>query len=149
MIGNGLSQMNVLDEESKLTLQNLESLLTELISISQKELENKELSEKEYNFINNFPNLLNTIIGKVEDKSKKTTLICDVHTDQNSEKVLEEATGYVKLIVVAFKLTNGSILLGVGPVLSYYEFKRSIRNRLTDEKWQELLSSNDSPKEPE
>jgi hypothetical protein len=148
MISNGLSQMNVLDEESEISLQNLESLLTEIISISAKELENKELSEKEYDFINNFPMLLNAIVDKVEDKSKKTTIISDVHTDRNSEKVLEEATGHVKLIVVAFKLSNERILLGVGPVLSYFEFKQPIKSRLTDETWRELLSSEGAPKEP-
>jgi hypothetical protein len=34
----------------------------------------------------------------------------------------------------------------VGPVLSYYEFKQPMNDRLTDEAWRELL---DSPKKPE
>jgi len=36
--------------------------------------------------------------------------------------------------------------LAAAPVLSYYEFKHPMSNRLTDEAWRELL---DSPKKPE
>ena len=70
----------------------------------------------------------------------------DVHTEQNTKQVLEEGVGYVNLMVVAYKVPDGRILIGAGPVMSYYEFKWPMSDRLTDEKWQEMLESN--PPEP-
>jgi len=49
---------------------------------------------------------------------------------------------------VAYKLPQGHILLGVGPVFSYYEFKQPMENRLTDEAWREMLNTQ-YPPEPE
>jgi hypothetical protein len=36
----------------------------------------------------------------------------------------------------------------VGPVLSYYEFKYPMSDRLTDEKWREILESGKVPERP-
>jgi hypothetical protein len=56
--------------------------------------------------------------------------------------VLEEGVGYVKLILVAYRVPDGRILLGAGPVFSYYEFKHPMDDRLTDEAWKEMLQDN-------
>nr|QNO44068.1 hypothetical protein DKCKCFMF_00001 [Methanosarcinales archaeon ANME-2c ERB4]QNO44209.1 hypothetical protein BDDIBOIB_00004 [Methanosarcinales archaeon ANME-2c ERB4] len=148
MTNSGLTEMNVLDGLSKYRLENLESILARLVNISSKELENEELSEDDYNFIKNFGDNLDGVIADVDDKAKKTTIIADVHTDSNTEHVLEEGVGYVDLIVVAYKLPDGRILVGAGPVMSYYEFKHPMDDRLTDEAWRELLDSN-PPERPE
>jgi len=74
--------------------------------------------------------------------------VADVHTDGNTEKVLEEGVGYIKTAVIAYRLPEGHILLGVGPTFSYYEFKQPMENRLTDENWRKILDSNPPP-EPE
>ncbi len=148
MTNKGLSEMNVLDEKAKSRLNNLERILERLVKISKKELKNEELTEDDYDFIKNFGEELNGVIDEVPEKSKKTTIIADVHTDQNTRKVLEEGIGYVKLIAVAYKLPDNRILIGAGPVFSYYEFKQSMKNRLTDEKWRDLLESN-PPQSPE
>ena len=42
--------------------------------------------------------------------------VADVHTDLNSGTVLEEAIGYLKVLLVAFKLPDGKISIGAGPV---------------------------------
>ncbi|MCK4724055.1 MAG: DUF3160 domain-containing protein, partial [Dehalococcoidia bacterium] len=73
----------------------------------------------------------------------------DVHTDANPPmQVLEEGVGYVDLILVAYKVPDGRIIVGAGPVLSYYEFKHPISDRLTDEAWQEMLERGDEPERP-
>jgi len=54
----------------------------------------------------------------------------------------------VKLIVVAYRVPDGRILIGAGPVMSYYEFKQPMSDRLTDEGWREMLAS-DPPERPE
>jgi len=76
-------------------------------------------------------------------------MIADVHTEGNTEKVLEEGTGFVKTAIIAYRLPQGHIVLGVGPVFSYYEFKQSMSERLSDEAWREILESGEAPEEPE
>ena len=148
MTNRGLEDMGVLDDNSRSRLQNLEKLLERLVKISEKELKAEELTQEDYDFIKNFGDLLNSSIYSVEENARKTTIVADVHTDGNTQMVLEEGVGYVDIILVAYKTPQGRTFLGAGPVMSYYEFKHPMSDRLTDEKWRELLSSN-PPKSPE
>ena len=141
MTTDGLESMDVLDETSKYRLERLETILERLVNLSQTELENEELSEADYEFIENFGEELNDVIAEVDEKAKKTTIVADVHTDGNTLQVLEEGVGYVDIIVVAYKVPDGRVLVGAGPVMSYYEFKQPMQDRLTDEQWRELLRS--------
>ena len=137
----------------RIGLDRLAEILERLKVISIKELENQPLDDGEYNFIESFgsisENLIETISGGNADPSVyKTVLVADVHTDGNTKKVLEEGVGYLKTMIVAYQHPEGYILLGVGPVFSYYEFKQPMDDRLTDEAWREILDSNPPP-EPE
>ena len=109
---------------------------------------NEALTPKDNEFLGDFPQTLKAMIGNVDEKGLKTTLIADVHTDSNSAKVLEEASGYVDFIVVAYRRAEGDVVLAIGPVLSYYEFKHPMADRLTDEKWREMLGAK-PPDRPE
>jgi hypothetical protein len=149
MTKEGLSQLNALNDEEKSRLESLEHILARLIDISRAELENKELNDTDYDFIRNFGEELDSIVAGVEAKGKETTIVADVHTDTNPPRqVLEEGVGYVDLILVAYKVPDGRILIGGGPTLSYYEFKHPIAERLTDEKWREMLEQEDAPERP-
>jgi hypothetical protein len=148
MTNKGLEERNVLDDASKSRLKNLEDILEKLVVISKQELANEELTEEDYQFIRNFGDSLQGVITDVEAKAQKTTIVADVHTDGNSGQVLEEGVGHVDLIVVAYKVPDGRILIGAGPVMTYYEFKQPMSDRLTDEKWRELLLQN-LPEMPE
>jgi len=150
MTKEGLAQLNALSDEEKARLENLEDILGRLIDISKDELANKELDEADYRFIRNFGEELESIVAGVEAEGKETTIVADVHTDTNPPRqVLEEGIGYVDLILVAYKLPDGRILIGGGPVFSYYEFKHPMDDRLTDEKWQEMLESGNVPERPD
>jgi len=150
MTKEGLAQLNALSDEEKARLENLEGILGRLINISKDELANKELDEADYRFIRNFGEELESIVAGVEAEGKETTIVADVHTDTNPPRqVLEEGIGYVDLILVAYKLPDGRILIGSGPVFSYYEFKHPMDDRLTDEKWQEMLESGNVPERPD
>ena len=136
--------------EIELALNRFSEILNRLLEISKKELENKSLTEEEYNFIKNFGNTLESLIefvsgGNVDSDIFKTVLVADVHTDGNTKKVLEEGVGFIRTLIVAYKLPEGHILVGVGPVFSYYEFKQPMRNRLTDEAWREILNTQPPP----
>jgi hypothetical protein len=146
MTEEGLTQLNALTDEERTRLNSLENILGRLIDISTDELENRELGEADYEFIRNFGKELDSIVTGVEAKGKETTIVADVHTDTNPPRqVLEEGVGYVDLILVTYELPDGRILTGAGPTFSYYEFKHPMAERLTDEKWQEMLEQGDVP----
>jgi len=130
-------------------LESLEGILGRLIDISKGELEGRELKENDYEFIRNFGQELDSIVAGVEAEGKETTIVADVHTDTNQPRqVLEEGVGYVDLILAAYKVPDGRIILGAGPVFSYYEFKHPLGDRLTDEKWKEMLEQGKAPERP-
>ena len=139
MTNEGLTGLNVLNQTEKARLEALEGALDRLVEISKDELENKELTEEDYAFIRNFGENLDVVVAGVDTEGKETTIIADVHTDSNSGQVLEEGVGHVNLILVAYKVPDGRIIIGAGPVFSYYEFKHDMGDRLTDEKWKEML----------
>ena len=149
MTEKGLGDLKVLDEESKNRLESLDRVLSRLLDISTRELANKKLEQADYDFIKDFAANINSIVTGAGNATLKTTLVADVHTVQNTRQVLEEATGYLRLILVAYKMPEGHILVGVGPVYSYYEFKHPMDDRLTDEKWRALLGGGQAPSLPE
>jgi len=168
----GLEDMKVLEPVAIDRLKALEALIARLLEITKKQLAHKELTAVDYAFIRNFGEALEKIRVKdpklqaemdaarakkdwkrygeirqkmIEDKSMKTTIIADVHTDQNSKQCLEEGTGNVELTVVCYLQPDGRLVLGAGPTLSYHEFKHPMSDRLTDEKWREMLKGGKTP----
>ncbi len=139
MAQEGLSAMEMLSYEQEDRFAQLEELLGKLKEIAIKELANEPLSDEEYNFIGSFGEELERVILEIEMEGKETTVVADVHTDLNSGQVLEEGVGYVDMILVAYRVPGTGIILGAGPVLSYYEFKQPTTQRLTNEAWKEML----------
>jgi hypothetical protein len=148
MTREGLSDMNALSDQAQQRLVSLENVLGRLIDISNKELTNQELSEADNLFLKDFAESLEVTTSGVERLGIKTTLVADVHTHTVEGNVLEEGVGYVDLIIVACPLPDGSAFLTAGPVLSYYEFKHPMSDRLTDEAWRDLLASPNKPNRP-
>jgi hypothetical protein len=148
MTRTGLTDLQALNETETNRLNNLETLLRRLLNISTLELEGKELNESDYEFIRNFGKQLDGIITGVNAQGKETTIIADVHTDTNTGLVLEEAVGYVDLIIVAYKTPDGKVTVGAGPVFSYYEFKQLMSDRFTDEAWKQQLEQGQQPSRP-
>ncbi|MBN2542074.1 DUF3160 domain-containing protein [bacterium] len=149
MAYDGLKELEVLTPEAESRLASLVSTLERLYDICKNQCANKPLTIADNNFLGDFPDALKRAIGDVDDKGLKTTIIADVHTEMNTKQCLEEASGYVDYIVVAYARPEGDIVLAVGPVLSYYEFKHPMKDRLTDEKWREMLQSGETPEKPE
>jgi hypothetical protein len=147
MAHTGLAEMEVLDKQSDKDFTTLENTLKILLEISIKELENKELTEKEYEFIRNFDQNISPMLENVDIRSQNSILVADVYTSPDG--VLEEGTGKLNLIVVAYKQPDGRIVLGAGPVMSYYEFWQPQGERLTDEEWRDNIFENNYPERPE
>ncbi len=147
MTADGLEEMDALDEDTGRNFESLERNLEKLIEISEKELENEELTEEDKYYIFEFGEIIKMSVDS-DEETRKTTLVADVHTEPNDELVLEEGTGYVDMVIVAYRVPDGRVFLAAGPVMSHYEFKQPMSDRLTDEKWREMLKEK-TPEKPE
>ncbi|MCK4448386.1 MAG: DUF3160 domain-containing protein, partial [Candidatus Marinimicrobia bacterium] len=151
----GFDNRGILLDSFQKRLIDLEYLLLNLKSISEKELTNEVLSEEEYVLIHKFGQIIETIITfpseEVEQFENETDdqmpVIADVHTDALNGLVLEEGVGYPFDIFVIVPIED-TLKVTRGAVFSYYEFSQPISNRLTDEAWQEMLKSDNPFKLP-
>ncbi|MBD3293594.1 MAG: DUF3160 domain-containing protein, partial [Armatimonadia bacterium] len=141
MTREGLSAMDVLDETSLRRLENLEGIIERLHAISLTELRGEPISEDDANYIKFIASRIKGTLLGIEDEEEKSTVVADVLTDTNTRQVLEEGVGYIKLALVAYQVPDGRIAIGMGPVLSHYEFKHPMSDRLTDEAWREKLQA--------
>lgn len=162
MTSQGLESRQLLEPNMKENLNNMEKLATSLRVISEKELENKSLSEEEYELIRSYGGQLEHLwleINKDEKAFQETgrpsdflqenpaAIIADVATDPNG-RVLEVGTGKISEIYVVVPI-DGKLRIAKGGVYSYYEFVWPMSDRLTDQKWRALLDSAEAPALPE
>lgn len=66
-------------------------------------------------------------------------LVTDVHTDANAGQVLQQAVGAPLRLSVTLPF-QGKQVNFEGGMMSYYEFKQPMADRLTDEAWQSRLT---------
>ncbi len=116
-------------------LGELNRLLELMLKVSLEEKDGipkeKDMDELRF-FLKN--NTLLDIDGKSLDVPEK---VADVHTDPNTGKVLEVATGYPLKIV--YNITDHRVVTGL--MMSYYEFVYDINARLRDSQWKKMLSN--------
>ncbi|MBK8812899.1 MAG: DUF3160 domain-containing protein [Acidobacteria bacterium] len=152
----GLSSRNLLTDELTNKFSGFEELLTILKTISEKELLNQPLTKNEYQSIRTIGGTLeyltlSVMTGNpdtwelVNESDKDMATVADVHT--GGSLVLEEAVGRANEILVVVPI-EGKLVLTRGAVFSYYEFTYPASDRLTDEKWQEMINSGKSPASP-
>lgn len=150
MAQSGLRAYGVLDSDIENRFRNACSIMTRLQDIAERELVGEVITSQDADFLKGFASLLESAIcwdGETTE-GLETSLIADVHTDQNSNSVLEVASGDLDYCIVIYKRPDGNIEAAVGPVLSYYEFTWPMSDRLTDEAWREMLSGDDTPERP-
>jgi hypothetical protein len=145
---NALQSFDVLNATEENRLYALVDVLDKMIDLSVKQLEGTLFSESDERFLADIDETLEDTVLGVSAKGKETTLVADVHTDTNTGQVLEEGLGYTDLIIVAIHDTEGNLVFAAGPMLSYYEFKHPMNDRLTDEAWKDMLASEDFPEKP-
>jgi len=160
----GLAQRGLLVDEDRDNLMRITKLAHSLQTIAEKELRGEPLNEQEFDLIRFYGGELEQIVmasadSDVEDpfapkfmeEEPQAAVVADVATDPNGQ-VLEEAIGRVDEIHVIVPLVqeDGTLFLQVakGGVFSYYEFPWAIDDRLTDEKWREMLTGEQVPERP-
>ncbi len=129
-------------------------LLESASEISIKELQGETLSNADVQWIKNLgfriEHLANSFLNGIgvtdpdmtlDSERLSTRIITDVHTFSSKEAVLQVGSGYLANIAVLHRHPSGQWGVAVGPVYSYREFEHPMADRLTDEKWQEMLES--------
>jgi len=152
---DGLQSRDLLLPEFKEKLDLFEDLLLFLKRIAIKELENIPLTNEEYENIYCFGKVMQALVSVVKDPhdpwkfdADDMAIVADVHTDSNTDFCLEEGVGYPLEIFVIIN-EGGNIRMTRGAIFSYYEFQQPIADRLTDEKWRQMLIGEKPPELPE
>jgi len=152
----GLRARDLLTPALDESFGQMDDLLTFLERISIKELTGEKITDQEYNQIRiigaHLEAITNTITKSMEEQGLVTetdddmAVVADVHTAFTD--CLEEGVGRAYHIYVVAPI-EGKLVLTRGAIFSYYEFPWPISDRLTDEKWQEILQGDEAPKPPE
>lgn len=160
MTNEGLEMRGLLTASMKDNLSKMEQLAMSLKTISEKELNNENLTDADYELIRSYGGQLEHLwleINKDEPQYKElgqrdfldqnpAAIVADVATDPNGQ-VLEEGTGKISEIYVVVPV-DGKLRIAKGGVYSYYEFTWPMSDRLTDKKWRDLLNSGQAPALP-
>ena len=156
-----LRQRNLLVAEIEGKMEVFEELLSFLIDCSIKELKNEELTQEEYDRIMLYGGTLEGLTASfageglrwfeiTSETDKNMAVIADFHTiapNAFSEGgYLEAGVGPAFEIYVVVPM-GGKLYLTRGGVFSYYEFISN--ERLTDEKWQDMINNDTQPPLPE
>lgn len=153
MMRLGLNSLGVSSNDANHRLIKLAETSQRLSRLSREQLMGNELTQADYDFIKNFAGTVTATlkpeVGNLDPRSLRTDIIADVHTDGNSMQCLEVGTGKLRLMAIAYYNPDGDLIVGMGPVLSFYEFRHPMKDRLTDEKWQQMLASGKTPADPE
>lgn len=153
---DGLQNRGLLSQNDAENLQRLQKLALNLKIISEKELKGQSLTNAEYELIRSYGVQLEHFwLEALRDQDKKNSnqllvdnpamLISDVATAPGT--VLEEATGHIQTIYAVVPV-EGKLRIARGGVYSYYEFTWPAADRLTDDKWREMLYSDQAPPAP-
>ncbi len=153
----GLMKRSLLPQDLYEQFTNFETTLSGLRGISRKELAGQALTREEYETIRFIGGQLEAMMihvmgdGKgsywsdVPQTDRDMATIADVHTA--SSQVLEAGVGRAHELLAVVPV-EGQLLLARGATFSFYEFKQPAANRLTDEQWQAMLKSNQTPAPP-
>jgi len=141
MTNDGLNQFGIMPSDFESRNNTFKELLQFYRTIAISELENKKISDDDFEKLRLSAGQLDYILQAPDsqvklEKNARSAVIADVHTDAKKQQILYEADGIPNYIYVAVKDINGTRLTK-GLVYSYYEFTSPVGKRLTDQDWQD------------
>ena len=172
MTRDGLQERGLLGEKDADSLDRLIRLADAFQIMAEKELRGEPLTEDEAYLIRYYGGELEHLVmasgdtpdedpmaQPYMDEEPQAAVIADVATAPDYVRdgvpdptVLEEGVGRVDeiYVVVPAVAEDGTVYLQVakGGVFSYYEFPWPAADRLTDDKWREMLDSGTAPDRP-
>jgi len=153
MTYDGLLSRGLLSTTIQNNLENLMDLLGFMQTISEKELNGELITDEEYWRIMYFGGELEALTLAAADTTEeydrdlsdqKAALVADIATGIG--RVLEEAIGQPAIIYVI--PPDDPTRVSIGAIFTYYEFSVSPDQRMTDETWQGLVESGQTPEYP-
>lgn len=154
-----LKLRGIVSESVENKMENFDQLLKFLISCSEKELRNEELSADEYGQLLTYGGMMEYMTASfagedgadwymiASETDKNIAIVSDIHTvapnPLSDGGYIEVGVGPASEIMVAVPI-DGKLYLTRGAVFSYYEFL-SKDKRLTDEEWQKRFEENRQP----
>ncbi|MHB1000067.1 MAG: DUF3160 domain-containing protein [Armatimonadota bacterium] len=144
----GLKSRSLLSPKIQSSFEQLGDWIDFCRNITIKELTNQKVTEEEYLQMEMFgADLESTFLAFaggdiISDTDKDMAVVADVHT--SFDKVMEEGVGHAAQIFVVVPI-EGKLYLTRGAVFTQYEFEHPSSDRLTDEKWQEMLKTRNEP----
>ncbi len=148
MTAQGLKKYGMLSPEQEENLSRLSQMAQQMVTISNKELQNELLTDEEYEFIRSYGGNIehfwyeavkeNSDEEYIATKECPAAIIADIATDWESGSVLEAGTGDPSTIFVVIEV-DGKIKIAKGSVYSFYQFAWPMNDRLTDSKWRQML----------
>ncbi len=158
MTRRGLSEQGLLTFDIDMRLQSLENELAFLTDVAQRELRGEPLSEDDYDRIMYFGGWLEDMTMAAADPEEylsgrldsdvMAAIVADVATGINNN-VLEVGTGKIHEIYVVVPDGQDGFQIARGGVYAYYEFVWPAADRLTDEKWRQMLDAGEAPAQPQ
>lgn len=145
---DGLDARGLSDEMLTYRFEWLADLVSFCRGVVIKELTNVEVTEDEYRRMQYYgaslEGLMLSLAGGdlISDADKDSAVVVDIHNAFGD--VLQEATGRIGAIFVVVPI-EGELYLTRGGVFIQYEFVHPASDRLTDEKWREILDAGEAP----
>lgn len=147
MTAQGLRAYGMLRPADEENLSRLSQIAGQLLTISEKELQDKVLTDEEYEFIEGYGGSIEHFwYEAVKDESDDevissqafpAAIIVDIATDPNGQ-VLEAATLNPARIYVVVKV-DGKLKIATGSVYSFYQFPWPLDDRMTDKQWRVMM----------
>lgn len=143
----GLKKYGMLAAEDEKNLTLLSQIAGQLLTISNKELQEELLSEEEFEFIRTYGGSIEHFWyeaakdaggQEISTPEYPAAIVADIATNPDAGTVLEVATGNPSEIYVAVKV-DGKIKAARGSVYSFYQFPWQMDDRLTDTKWRQMM----------
>lgn len=160
----GLRRRGILDKPLDETYTKFKDLLLFLKACAEKELTGQPLSQGAFTRLQYFGGELERLqlaVVRSDDKQFKVqtwfeitneadrhiATIADVHT--SFDQALEVGVGPAYRLYVVVPRTDGKLQIAKGGVFSYYEFPWPVSDRLTDEKWIQMVKGKQQPAQQE
>lgn len=144
----GLKKYGMLTASDEENLSRLCEIAKQLLTISNKELQDEVLTDEEYEWIRTYGGSIEhfwyeaakDVFGDeyFDTPEYPAAIVADIATDPDSALALEVATGNPSEIYVVVKV-DGMIKVARGSVFSFYQFPWPSSDRLTDTKWRQMM----------
>ncbi len=153
LMREGLASRDLLPDQYRVLLTDLEDFYLWLAGIARDELAGLPISEEDNDQLSSIGSTLEGFWVQTSDMEfdwengpdSHAALVADVI--RNAEAVLELGTGFVDWIFVTVPDDQGGFQVATGGVYSYYEFWNT-GPRLTDEEWRAKLDAGTQPGRP-